>query len=62
MAHSSENPDSTPATDQTREVEPRESGLVGLMADEPDIVDQIIDDIYRTRETQTLRVGLRSLW
>jgi len=31
------------------------SGLVGLLADEPELVDQILEDVYRTRETQPLR-------
>lgn len=27
----------------------------GLMADEPELVDQVVADIYKTRETQPLR-------
>ncbi len=29
--------------------------LVGLLADEPELVDRIMDDVYRTREIQRLR-------
>ncbi|MBX3415738.1 MAG: hypothetical protein KF708_23845 [Pirellulales bacterium] len=30
--------------------------LMGLMSDEPELVDQIMDDVYRTRSRQKLRV------
>lgn len=29
--------------------------LVGFLADEPELVDRIMDDVYRTREGQSLR-------
>lgn len=31
------------------------SDLVGLLADEPELVDQIMEDVYRTRAIQPLR-------
>ncbi len=31
--------------------------LVGFLADEPELVDKILEDVYRTRETQSLRMS-----
>jgi predicted transcriptional regulator len=33
-----------------------QSSIVGLFADEPELVDQILDDVYRTREQGQLRL------
>lgn len=42
--------------EQTTTAPPQVAGdLVGLMADEPELVDQIMDDVYRTRASQKLR-------
>lgn len=30
---------------------PGAEDIVGILADEPEVVDEIMDDIYRTRET-----------
>lgn len=35
---------------------PASGDIVGFLADEPELVDRIMDDVYRTRETQTLRM------
>ncbi len=29
--------------------------IVGMFADEPDLMDEVMADVYRTRETQSLR-------
>lgn len=31
--------------------------IIGLFADEPDLIEQIIQDTYRLRETQPFRTG-----
>lgn len=31
------------------------SDLIGYLADEPDLADKVMEDVYRTRATQTLR-------
>jgi hypothetical protein len=31
--------------------------FVGLFANEPELMDQVMEDVYRTRETQQLREG-----
>lgn len=33
-----------------------ECGLIGMLADEPELVDQLLEDIYRTRENTPLRL------
>jgi hypothetical protein len=33
-----------------------QGSIVGLFADEPELVDQILDDVYRTREQGQLRL------
>jgi hypothetical protein len=30
--------------------------IIGLLADDPDLADQILEDVYRTREQSRLRV------
>lgn len=36
-------------------IDTAEGDLVGMLADEPELVDQIMQDVYRTRESQGLR-------
>jgi len=33
-----------------------ECGLIGMLADEPELVNQLLEDIYRTRENTPLRL------
>jgi hypothetical protein len=32
-------------------------GLIGSLSDEPELVDAILDDVYKTRESQQLRTA-----
>jgi len=32
-------------------------GLIGSLSDEPELVDEILEDVYKTRESQKLRAA-----
>lgn len=41
--------------ERSQAAQPAGDDLIGFLADEPEVVDLIMDDVYRTRETQALR-------
>jgi len=46
------------ATNEPTPAADGECGLIGMLADEPELVDQLLEDIYRTRETTPMRLPL----